>query len=226
MAFLNEYGVAQLWAAMKERLSGAFNKVDFDVAEAAANLVSGDSIPIAFGKLAKNYTTLTNLINTKLNKSDVLANYTTTATGKALDASLGPVIKSKMDLADTLNEKLRTETFSITYDTSVVTDAGGPSFGYYIPALRLAYINFRLYSTKGLIPNGTANKPFAQVPDKYKPVSGGLSGASRIATSKSDKMQIEGIKIESDGKIKLQNFMAGDVTIYLVEWNLLYRTAQ
>lgn len=104
MAFLNEYGVAQLWAAMKDRLSGAFNKVDFDVAEAAANLVSGDSIPTAFGKLAKNYTTLTNLINTKLNKSDVLANYTTTATGKALDASLGPAIKSKMDLVDTLRQ--------------------------------------------------------------------------------------------------------------------------
>jgi hypothetical protein len=116
MAFLNEYGVAQLWAAMKDRLSGAFNSVDFDVAEAAANLVSGDSIPTAFGKLAKNYssiltsisdlnTDLTSKINTKLNKSDVLANYTTLATGKALDASLGPAIKSKMDLVDTLAEK-------------------------------------------------------------------------------------------------------------------------
>lgn len=128
MAFLNEYGVAQLWSAMKERLSGAFNRVDFDVAEAASNLVSGDSIPTAFGKLAKNYssilksisdlntslgnriselnTDLTSKINTKLNKSDVLANYTTTATGKALDASLGPTIKSKMDLVDTLNTKI------------------------------------------------------------------------------------------------------------------------
>ena len=128
MAFLNEYGVAQLWAAMKDRLSGAFNKVDFDVAEAASNLVSGDSIPTAFGKLAKNYssiltsisdlntslgnrisevnTDLTSKINTKLNKSDVLANYTTTATGKALDASLGPGIKTKMNAVDALSTRL------------------------------------------------------------------------------------------------------------------------
>jgi hypothetical protein len=133
MAFLNEYGVAQLWGAMKERLSGAFNKVDFDVAEAASNLVSGDSIPTAFGKLAKNYssiltsisdlntslgnrisklnTDLTSKINTKLNKSDVLANYTTTATGKALDASLGPAIKSKMDLVDSMHSLLKEEQY-------------------------------------------------------------------------------------------------------------------
>lgn len=117
MAFLDENGVAQLWAAVKDRLSGAFGKVEFNVAEAASNLVSGDSIPTAFGKLAKNYssiltsisdlnTNLTNQINAKLNKSDVLANYTTTATGKALDASLGPAIKSKMDLADNLNNSV------------------------------------------------------------------------------------------------------------------------
>lgn len=128
MAFLDENGVAQFWAAVKDRLAGAFDNVEFDVAEQAANLVSGDSIATAFGKLAKNYsslltsisdlnttlgnrisevnTNLTNQINTKLNKSDVLANYTTTATGKALDASLGPAIKSKMDLADTLDTKV------------------------------------------------------------------------------------------------------------------------
>lgn len=128
MAFLDENGVAQFWAAVKDRLAGAFNSVEFDVAEQAANLVSGDSIATAFGKLAKNYsslltsisdlntslgnrisevnTNLTSQINTKLNKSDVLANYTTTATGKALDASLGPAIKTKMDLADTLNTRV------------------------------------------------------------------------------------------------------------------------
>jgi len=128
MAFLDENGVAQLWAAVKDRLAGAFDSVEFDVAKQAANLVSGDSIATAFGKLAKNYTSiltsisdlnttlgnritevntnLTNQINTKLNKSDVLANYTTTATGKTLDASLGPAIKEKMDLADTLNTKV------------------------------------------------------------------------------------------------------------------------
>lgn len=117
MAFLDENGVAQLWAAVKDRLAGAFDNVEFDIAEQAANLVSGDSIATAFGKLAKNYTSLltsisdlnanlTSQINTKLNKSDVLANYTTTATGKALDASLGPAIKTKMDLADTLNTRV------------------------------------------------------------------------------------------------------------------------
>lgn len=128
MAFLDENGVAQFWATVKDRLAGAFDSVEFNVAERAANLVSGDSIATAFGKLAKNYTSiltsisdlntslenriselntsLTNQINTKLNKSDVLANYTTTATGKALDASLGPAIKSKMNLADTLNTKV------------------------------------------------------------------------------------------------------------------------
>ena len=128
MAFLDENGVAQFWAAVKDRLAGAFDSVEFDVAEQAANLVSGDSRATAFGKLAKNYssiltsisdlntslgnrisevnTNLTSQINTKLNKSDVLANYTTTATGKALDASLGPAIKTKMDLADTLNTRV------------------------------------------------------------------------------------------------------------------------
>lgn len=117
MAFLDENGVGQLWAAVKDRLAGAFDNVEFDVAEQAANLMSGDSIATAFGKLAKNYsslltsisdlnTNLTSQINTKLNKSDVLANYTTTATGKALDASLGPAIKTKMDLADTLNTRV------------------------------------------------------------------------------------------------------------------------
>lgn len=128
MAFLDENGVAQLWAAVKDRLAGAFDNVEFDIAEQAANLVSGDSIATAFGKLAKNYssiltsisdlntslgnritevnTNLTNQINTKLNKSDVLVNYTTTTTGKALDASLGPAIKNKMDLADSLNTRV------------------------------------------------------------------------------------------------------------------------
>ena len=89
MAFLDENGVAQLWAAVKDRLAGAFDSVEFDVAEQAANLMSGDSIATAFGKLAKNYssiltsisdlntslgnrisevnTNLTSQINTKLN---------------------------------------------------------------------------------------------------------------------------------------------------------------
>ena len=117
MAFLDENGVAQFWAAVKDRLAGAFDSVEFNVAEQAANLVSGDSIATAFGKLAKNYsslltsistlnTNLTSQINTKLNKSDVLANYTTQETGYALDASLGPAIKTKMDLADTLNTRV------------------------------------------------------------------------------------------------------------------------
>ena len=133
MAFLDENGVAQFWAAVKDRLAGAFDSVEFDVAEQAANLVSGDSIATAFGKLAKNYsslltsisnlnTNLTSQINTKLNKSDVLANYTTTATGKALDASLGPAIKAKMDLADTLNTKVSkiSETYATFYRGDIV----------------------------------------------------------------------------------------------------------
>ena len=132
MAFLDENGVAQLWVAVKDRLAGAFDSVEFDVAEQAANLVSGDSIATAFGKLAKNYsslltsisnlnTNLTSQINTKLNKSDVLANYTTTATGKALDASLGPAIKTKMDLADTLNTRLSNHEskYLIVYTNSI-----------------------------------------------------------------------------------------------------------
>ena len=133
MAFLDENGVAQFWAAVKDRLAGAFDSVEFDVAEQAANLMSGDSIATAFGKLAKNYsslltsisdlnTNLTSQINTKLNKSDVLANYTTTATGKALDASLGPAIKTKMDLADTLNTKVSkiSETYATFYRGDIV----------------------------------------------------------------------------------------------------------
>lgn len=133
MAFLDENGVGQLWAAVKDRLADAFNSVEFDVAEQAANLVSGDSIATAFGKLAKNYTSLltsisdlnTNLtsqINTKLNKSDVLANYTTTATGKALDASLGPAIREKMDLADTLNTKVDRITYNRIEDLSALIE--------------------------------------------------------------------------------------------------------
>ena len=164
MAFLDEHGVAQLWGAMKDRLSGAFDKVDFDVAEAASNLVSGDSIPTAFGKLAKNYssiltsisdlsaslgnrisevntnltnqisevnTDLTSKIDTKLNKSDVLANYTTTATGKALDASLGPAIKTKMDLADSLKSGL-------TYVDYTATTGDSLYQGYYYADIDIA----------------------------------------------------------------------------------------
>lgn len=141
MAFLDENGVAQFWAAVKDRLAGAFDNVEFDVAEQAANLVSGDSIATAFGKLAKNYssiltsisdlntslgnritevnTNLTSEINTKLNKSDVLANYTTTATGKALDASLGPAIKSKMDLVDSLKSGLTYADYTVTTGDSL-----------------------------------------------------------------------------------------------------------
>jgi len=146
MAFLDENGVAQLWAAVKDRLAGAFDSVEFNVAQQAANLVSGDSIATAFGKLAKNYTSLltrisdlntslgnritevnaslTSQINTKLNKSDVLANYTTTATGKALDASLGPAIKTKMDLADSLKSGL-------TYADYTTTTGSEKYYGFY-----------------------------------------------------------------------------------------------
>ena len=79
MAFLDENGVAQLWAAIKSHVTTVSDTLLSDI---------GD------------------LLDTKFDKNKVVANYTTQVTGCALDASLGRAIKAKMDLADTLDTKL------------------------------------------------------------------------------------------------------------------------
>lgn len=69
----------------------------FDEAATRENIVSGESLSTIMGKVKKWFADLKNAAF-----HTVANNYTTTEAGYVLDARLGPDIKSKMDLADTL----------------------------------------------------------------------------------------------------------------------------
>jgi len=241
MAFLDEKGVAQLWDAVKDRLAGAFDSVEFNVAKQAANLVSGDSIATAFGKLAKNYSSiltsisdlntslgnritevnasLTSQINTKLNKSDVLANYTTTATGKALDASLGPAIKTKMDLADTLNTTVNNMNVSqyrkyVAYTMSAPSGAWTSIGNTVIPAN-----DTHVWLVLGYATDSTTVEHNAAITLECNPADGSTMGMSRVVTQNGGALNCwgflnAGVNADRTIYLKYRNYTSGALNVY------------
>jgi len=75
----------------------------FNEAAARENINSGESLSTIMGKVKKWFADLKNAAF-----HTVANNYTTTVEGYVLDARLGPAIKEKMDLADTINTNLST----------------------------------------------------------------------------------------------------------------------
>lgn len=76
----------------------ADNAIEFTEAETRENIVSGETLITMLGKIKKWFTDLKNAAFCA-----VANNYTTNTAGYVLDARLGPAIKSKMDLVDSIN---------------------------------------------------------------------------------------------------------------------------
>lgn len=108
----------------------AGDAVEFTEAETRENINSGENLITMFGKIKKWFADLKNAAF-----HTVANNYTTTAEGYVLDARLGPAIKEKMDLTDSLKNGLTYVDYSATIgdsqyqgfyfaDTTIASDRG------------------------------------------------------------------------------------------------------
>ena len=104
----------------------AGDAVEFTEAETRENIESGENLITMFGKIKKWFVDLKNAAF-----HTVANNYTTTAEGYVLDARLGPAIKGKMDLADSLKSGL-------TYVDYTATTGDTQYGGYYYADITIA----------------------------------------------------------------------------------------
>ena len=96
-------------AQSAENAAAAVDAVEFTQAATRENIVSGESLSTIMGKVKKWFADLKDAAF-----HAVAYNYTTQNAGYVLDARLGPAIKEKMDLADSLKSGLTYVDYTVT----------------------------------------------------------------------------------------------------------------
>lgn len=133
--------------------------------------------------------------------------------------TLGSLVNTT-EMNNAIQQSTAIEPFSVVISPAI-TDASNISQNcYYSVSSNTVFITIRIVSNRGLIP--TANNTVFTVPSKYRPSDARPVGYAIVCDDKLWEPKAESAYIDKSGAFKLNNFVYGTKTTYMIMFSGFY----